>query len=50
MPEVKMIDPTPNLENCSIAIPGLKHHQLSVLDAFPAAQNQLKIWMGKEEG
>lgn len=37
VPDVKMIDPTPNWENESMASPGLKHHQLSVLDAFPAA-------------
>lgn len=34
VPDVKMIDLTPNLANSSIAIPGLKHHQLSVLDAL----------------
>lgn len=35
VPDVKMMDPTPSLENSSIAIPGLKHHQLNVLDVFP---------------
>lgn len=35
VPDVKMIDPTPNLENSSNAIPGLKHHQLKVRDALP---------------
>lgn len=38
VPEVNIIDATPNLENSSMAIPGLKHHQLSVLDALPAAK------------
>lgn len=38
VPDVNIIEPTPILENSSIATPGLKHHQLSVLDALPAHQ------------
>lgn len=40
VPEVNMIDPTSNLENSCMAIPGLKHHQLRVLDALPALSKQ----------
>lgn len=35
MPDVNIIEPTPILANSSIAIPGLKHHQLSFLETFP---------------
>lgn len=35
VPDVKMMDLTRNWANSSIAIPGLKHHQLSVLDTLP---------------
>lgn len=37
VPEVNIIDLTPYLGKSSMAIPGLKHHQLSVLDTLPAA-------------
>lgn len=40
VPEVNMIDPTSNLENSCMAIPGLKHHQLRVLDALPVLSKQ----------
>lgn len=43
MPDVKMIDPTPNFENSSIAIPGLKHHQLRVLDGLPVTPKNMKM-------
>lgn len=36
VPDVNMIERTPILTNSSIARPGLKHHQLSVLDILPA--------------
>jgi hypothetical protein len=36
VPDVNIIDLTPYLANSSKAIPGLKHHQLSVLDTLPA--------------
>lgn len=36
VPEVNIIEPTPITENSCIAIPGLKHHQLRVLEALPA--------------
>jgi hypothetical protein len=36
VPDVNIIDLTPSLANSSKAIPGLKHHQLSVLDTLPA--------------
>lgn len=36
VPDVKMIERIPSLMNSSIASPGLKHHQLSVLDTLPA--------------
>jgi len=35
VPDVKMIDPTPFCAMSSMVIPGLKHHQLSVLDTLP---------------
>lgn len=35
VPDVNIIEPTSILENSSIAIPGWKHHQLSVLDGLP---------------
>lgn len=34
MPEVSITERTPILANSSIAIPGLKHHQLSVRETF----------------
>lgn len=40
VPEVKMIEPTHILANSTIAIPGLKHHQLSVLEALPTSNNK----------
>jgi len=41
VPEVSIIDLTPYLlRKSSMAIPGLKHHQLSVLDTLPAASKQ----------
>lgn len=36
VPDVNIMERTPNLTNSSIASPGLKHHQLKVLDALPA--------------
>lgn len=48
MPDVKMIDPTPNFENSSTAIPGLKHHQLKVLDGLPATPNTMKMFVNLE--
>jgi hypothetical protein len=36
VPEVKIMERTPNFRNSSIASPGLKHHQLRVLEALPA--------------
>lgn len=44
VPDVNMIEPTSNLWNSSKAIPGLKHHQLRVLDALPAESKQIKIY------
>lgn len=35
VPEVKIIERTPRAANFSMAIPGLKHHQLRVLDVLP---------------
>lgn len=42
MPDVNITEPTPNLGNASRAIPGLKHHQLSVLDALPAESKYIR--------
>lgn len=42
MPEVNIIEPTPIFENSSIASPGLKHHQLRVLDVLPAQPKKKK--------
>jgi hypothetical protein len=36
VPDVNIMERTPNLRNSSIASPGLKHHQLRVLEALPA--------------
>jgi hypothetical protein len=46
VPEVSIMERTPNLRNSSIASPGLKHHQLRVLEDLPG--NTKKIvdnWM-----
>lgn len=45
VPDVKMIDPTPNFENSSIAIPGLKHHQLKILDGLPATSTTMNMFV-----
>jgi hypothetical protein len=42
VPDVNITEPTPNLGNASRAIPGLKHHQLSVLDALPAESKYIR--------
>lgn len=50
VPDVKMMDPTPNPANSSMATPGLKHHQLNVLVAFANTERiifkyfNLKAW------
>jgi hypothetical protein len=36
VPDVNIMESTPNLRNSSIARPGLKYHQLRVLEALPA--------------
>lgn len=36
VPDVKIIERTSIRENSCMEIPGLKHHQLSVLDGLPA--------------
>lgn len=46
-PEVNMIEPTPIFQNSSIAIPGLKHHQPSDLDAFPTAKDKIDFTSAK---
>jgi hypothetical protein len=38
---VNMIERTPNLRNSSIASPGLKHHQLRVLEDLPENARKL---------
>jgi len=43
VPEVSIIDLTPYLRKSSMAIPGLKHHQLSVLDTLPEASKKQDI-------
>lgn len=43
VPEVNIIEPTPIFENSFIANPGLKHHQLRVLDALPAQPKEIDI-------
>lgn len=43
MPEVSIIEPTSFLANSSIAIPGLKHHQLSFLDDLPELRKHLRF-------
>ena len=49
MPDVNITDLTPNLGNSSMAIPGLKHHQLSVLDTLPAASKYQDITTDNEK-
>lgn len=46
MPDVNIIEPTSFLGNSSKAMPGLKHHQLSVLDALPEKEEKehVKKW------
>lgn len=41
VPEVRIMDRTPNFANSSIAKPGLKHHQLSMRPRF-APVNHMK--------
>jgi hypothetical protein len=36
VPDVNIMERTPNLRKSSIASPGLKHHQLIILEALPA--------------
>ena len=43
VPDVSIIDPTPLLENSSIATPGLKHHQLKILDGLPASPKATEV-------
>lgn len=43
VPDVKIIEPTSILGNASKAMPGLKHHQLSVLDALPEKEKQKHV-------
>jgi hypothetical protein len=38
VPEVNIMERTPSLRNSSIASPGLKHHQLRVLEDLPGVQ------------
>jgi hypothetical protein len=41
VPEVSIMERTPNLRNSSIASPGLKHHQLRVLEDLPGNTKKL---------
>lgn len=48
MPDVNIIEPTSILGNSSSAIPGLKHHQLSVLDAALPGKKREKRYLKAE--